>query len=269
VQVVRANGLDIAVEEAGDGPPLVLLHGGSSGPDDFAAQLPLLRGSFRCYAPHARGHGGTRWDAERGFRYAWLVDDTLALADALGLETFHLLGFSMGAATALGLAARAPSRLRSLVLAGVSGEREPRGSVARRTFDPDRIARSDPDWAADLARRHDRVQGEGAWRRLLPAIAADIADQELIDAAGLATIRCPTLLLVGDRDPFVPLEQAVHLRRTIRDARLLVAPGCGHEVLRQRPAIANEALAGFYREQGIAVGRAGRYMREVPDERAS
>ena len=78
-----------------------------------------------------------------------------------------------------------------------------------------------------------------------------------MDAAGLAGIRCPTLVMVGDRDPFVPVEQAVRLRRTIRDARLLVAPGCGHEVLRRRPAIAREALASFYREVGTPLGASG------------
>jgi 3-oxoadipate enol-lactonase len=257
VEVVRANGLDVGYEVTGDGPPLLLLHGASSGAHDFARQLPLLRSAFRCYLPDARGHGATRWDAADGFRYSWLIDDALAVADALGLGTFHLLGFSMGAATALGLAARAPERLRSLVLVGVSADREPRGAVARRLFDPDRLVRDDPAWADDLARRHDPVQGEGAWRRLVPAIAADIADQELIDLAGLAAIRCPTLVMVGDRDPFVPVEQAVRLRRTIREARLLVAPGCGHEVLRRRPGVANEALAGFYREVGVMGGATG------------
>src|SRR4051812_42316675 len=144
VELVRANGLDVALEMTGDGPPLLLLHGASSGRDDFAAQLPLLGSVFRCYLPDARGHGATRWDAADGFRYGWLVDDALALADALGLGTFHLLGFSMGAATALGLAAARSDRLRSLVLVGVSAEREPRGSVARRLFDPERLAREEP-----------------------------------------------------------------------------------------------------------------------------
>ena len=83
---VRANGLDIGYDETGDGPPLVLLHSASSsGREDFAAQLPLLRRSFHCYLPDARGHATTRWDAADGFRYDWLVDDLEAFADALGL----------------------------------------------------------------------------------------------------------------------------------------------------------------------------------------
>ncbi len=84
---VRANGLDVDYIVDGAGPPLVLLHGASSsGAVDFAAQIPHYRKAFRCYAPDARGHAATRWDAADGFRYAWLVDDLEAFADVLGLR---------------------------------------------------------------------------------------------------------------------------------------------------------------------------------------
>lgn len=255
---VRANGLDIAYAVDGAGPPLVLLHGASSsGAADFATQLPLLRGAFRCHVPDARGHAGTRWDAADGFRYEWLVDDLLAFVDALGLTSFHLLGFSMGGATALGFAARHAERLRTLVLVGITPEREPRATVARRLFDPARIERRDPAWAAELAARHDPVQGPGAWKRLLPAIASDVAAQELHHPGELVRIDCPTLVAVGDRDPFVPVDQAWRLKRQLPDGRLFVAPGCGHEVLLRKPAIATEALAGFYRStEPVATRRA-------------
>jgi len=245
---IRANGLDIAYVVEGAGPPLVLLHGAtSSGAEDFAAQLPLYRKAFRCYAPDARGHAGTRWDAADGFRYSWLVDDLEALADALGLDTFHLLGFSMGAITALGFAVRRPERLRTLVLAGLSTQREPRATVARRLFDPERILAHDPRWAAELSRRHDPVQGAGAWQRLLPAIATDVAAQALYGPAEIHRVDVPTLVACGDRDPFVPVDHAWGLKRQLPDARLFVAPDCGHEVMVQRPGLFNEALAGFYR----------------------
>jgi pimeloyl-ACP methyl ester carboxylesterase len=253
---LHANGLDIAYTVDGAGPPLVLVHGASSSGDaDFAAQLPALAGGFRCHVPDARGHAGTRWDAADGFRYEWLVDDLAAFVDALGLETFHLLGFSMGAATALGYAVRHPERLRTLVLVGLSPEREPRASVARRLFDPDRIERHDPAWAAELSARHDPVQGPGAWRRLLPAVARDVADQELHAPAELVRIDCPVLVAVGDRDPFVPVDQAWRLKRQLPDARLFVAPACGHEVLLRKPALATEALAGFYRSTEATAAR--------------
>jgi 3-oxoadipate enol-lactonase len=253
---LEANGLEIGYEVAGAGPPLVLLHGASSsGREDFAAQVPLFSKAFRCYLPDARGHATTRWDAADGFRYDWLVDDLEAFVEGLGLETFHLIGFSMGAMTALGYAVRRPGRLRTLVLAGLSTQREPRTSVVRRLFDPDRIERTDPAWAAELARRHDAVQGADAWRRLLPAIARDVATQELVGPRVLRTVDAPTLVACGDRDPFVPVDHAWGLKRQLRDARLLVLPDCGHEVMVRRPGLFNEALAGFYRSTEVAARR--------------
>ena len=161
---VRANGLDIGYDETGDGPPLVLLHSASSsGARISPRQLPLLRRSFHCYLPDARGHATTRWDAADGFRYDWLVDDLEAFADALGLATFHLLGFSMGGMTALQFATRRPERLQTLVVIGISPEREPRTSVARRMMDPERIDRGTRVGRRSRATARP-VQGPGAWR---------------------------------------------------------------------------------------------------------
>ncbi|HET9344453.1 MAG TPA: alpha/beta hydrolase [Candidatus Limnocylindrales bacterium] len=257
---VAANGLEIAYEDHGSGPPLVMLHGATSiGRDDFAAQIPLFSKAFRLLLPDARGHGFTRWDASRGFRYDWLVDDVAAFTDALDLETFHLLGFSMGAMTALQFAASFPDRLRTLVVAGITTQREPRASVARRLMDPRRADVDDPAWGAVLARRHDAGQGVGAWRTLLPAIAADVAVQPLLTPAQLHAIDAPTMIVCGDRDPFVPVGHAWEVQRQIPDARLFVVPDSNHEVMVRKPALFNEALSGFYRTtQDVAAARAER-----------
>jgi pimeloyl-ACP methyl ester carboxylesterase len=258
VPTVAANGLEIAYDVHGAGPPLVLLHGAtSSGREDFAAQIPLLARAFRLYVPDARGHAGTRWDAARGFSYEWLVDDLAAFADGLGLGTFHLLGFSMGAMTALQFAARSPERLRTLIVVGITTQPEPRASVARRLMDPDRAEREEPAWAAELGRRHDPVQGEGAWRRLLPAIAADVATQPLLGPRDLRRVELPAMVAAGDRDPFVPVDHAWGISRLLPDGRLFVAPDCGHVVPVRRPGLFNEALAGFYRStEKVARARA-------------
>ena len=254
--VVAANGLEIAYDVVGAGPPLVVLHGAASlGREDFAASLPRMSKAFLVHLPDARGHGRTRWDAANGFEYAWLVDDLEAFVNAVGLETFHLVGFSMGAMTALQFAVRASHRLRTLVVIGITPHREPRASVGRRQMDPERVLRDDPTWAATLARRHDAGQGVGAWRRLLPAIAADIASQPLLAPAQLHAIDCPTLVVCGDRDPFVPVEHAAGLARQIPDGRLFVAPDCGHEVMVKRPGLFNEAMEGFYRATEAAALR--------------
>jgi pimeloyl-ACP methyl ester carboxylesterase len=256
VPTIRANGLDIAYAVHGAGPPLILLHGATSlGRSDYAAQIPLFSRAFRLYLPDARGHGGTRWDASAGFHYAWLVDDLAAFVDGIGLETFHLVGFSMGAMTALQYGVRSPERLRTLTVVGITTQREPRASVARRLMDPDRADREEPAWVAELGRRHDAGQGAGAWRRLLPAIAADVAVQPLLGPRDLRRIDPPTLVVAGDRDPFVPVDHAWGLRRQLPDSRLLIVPDCGHEVMSRRPSLFNEALAGFFRSTAATAAR--------------
>jgi pimeloyl-ACP methyl ester carboxylesterase len=259
VPTIRANGLEVGYDVHGAGPPAILLHGATSaGREDFAAQIPLFSRAFLVHLPDARGHGLTKWDAGGGFEYRWLVDDLVAFADALGLQTFHLVGFSMGAMTALQFAVRFPERLRTLVVIGITTQREPRASVARHLMDPARVDREDPAWAAELARRHDPVQGPGAWRVLLPAIAADLAVQPLLTPRQLHAIDAPALVVSGDRDPFVPVDHAWGLSRLLPRGRLLVVPDCGHEVMVCRPSIVNEAMAGFYRATAaVAERRAG------------
>lgn len=244
---IEANGLSIAYVEDGDGPPFVLLHGATgSGSTHFRPLLPALARTFRVLAPDARGHGGTRWDPGDGFAAADLVADLAAFADAMRLTTFHLLGYSMGAMTALAFATRWAARLASLVIVSLAPEREPRLSVGRRLMDPDRIVRDDPAWTRELAALHDPVQGRGAWRRLLPAIVADVASQPLLTPAELRSIHAPTLVVVGDRDPFVPVSQAADLARQVRDGRLLVLPGVGHDAIRAAPPLLQVALDRFH-----------------------
>ncbi len=248
---LNANGIDIAYTVEGSGPPLVLLHGASSSAlEDWAQQRPLFRQHFTLYLPDARGHAGTRWDTDAGWRRDDLVDDLLAYTNGLGLDTFHVAGFSMGAMTALIFATRYPERLRSAIVAGIDIEAEPRTSVGRRMMDPQRIERDEPAWADQLERRHGSVQGAGAWRSLMRAMAADVAVQPVLSAAELRRARLPILLAYGDRDVWAPLEHVVALRRQLPDARLFVAPDSTHVVLIRQPALFNAAALGFWRSIG-------------------
>jgi pimeloyl-ACP methyl ester carboxylesterase len=265
VPLIRANGIDIHYIVEGAGPPLVMLHGAtSSAAEDWAAQRPLFRKAFRIHLVDARGHAGTKWDVRDGFNRDMLIDDLLGFADALGLDTFHVVGFSMGGMTALAFATRHPERLRTAIISGIDTQREPRTRVAARLMNPERILRDEPEWAAQLERRHGPVQGRGGWQRLLPAIVADVAGATLPTYAQLRNVRLPVLLVYGDRDVFVPAEHAVTLHRQLPDSRLLIAPDSPHQVMVAQPALFNTAAAAFYRStEKVARRRAERHARRA------
>lgn len=245
---VRANGLDIHYRREGQGPPMLLLHGATSmGTHDWGAQRPLLRSDFTLYMPDARGHHRTRFDVRDGWSRAALVDDALALADALELERFHIMALSMGARTAVELAARQPDRVLSMLVIAPALRPEPAASVARRRMDPDKLERDEPVWVAELQARHDPHQGAGAWRRMLDAIREDTQQMTEVMPEELRRIRLPVLLAVGDNDPWMPLDEAVRVKRQLPQGSLLVVPDCGHVVEAERPSIFNPAMTQFFR----------------------
>jgi 3-oxoadipate enol-lactonase / 4-carboxymuconolactone decarboxylase len=245
---VRANGLDIHYVREGHGPPLLLLHGATSmGTHDWGAQRPLLRSDFTLYMPDARGHHRTVFDVREGWSRSALVDDAVAFADALGLPRFHLMGLSMGARTAVELAARWPERVLSMLVIAPSLRPQPAASVARRRMDPEAILRDDPAWAAELERRHDPHQGAGSWYRLLEAIREDTQHLTEVMPEELRRIRLPVTLACGDDDPWMPLDEAVRIKRQLPEGRLLVVPDCGHVVEAERPSVFNPAMTAFFR----------------------
>ncbi len=254
---VRVNDLEVHYTAEGNGPPLVMLHGASSSAlEDWSAQRPLFRRAFRLYLVDLRGHAGTRSSrsaaAAQGrsgprIQVTTLADDLLATVDALGLTTFHLAGFSLGGLTALHFAVRHAERLRTLLLVGVDAQREPRASVARVLMDPERIAQQEPAWVAQLERRHGPVQGSGAWRDLMLAIQRGISEEPILTPAELRQVRVPTLLVVGDRDLFVPVDHAAALYRQLPEAQLCVVPDCGHQAMALRPKLFGDVAEQFYR----------------------
>jgi pimeloyl-ACP methyl ester carboxylesterase len=115
---VASDGVTLSGEQAGEGPPVVLLHGLTATRRYVVMGSRLLeRAGCRTVAYDARGHGRSSPALEpRAYGYEQLAGDLLAVLDALGLERALLAGASMGAHTALRLALRHPERVAALAL---------------------------------------------------------------------------------------------------------------------------------------------------------
>ncbi len=117
---VQANDLQVFYHQAGGGdgrtkPPLVLLHGYTDNGLCWVRVARDLQDEYDVYMPDARGHGRTQGDVQI-FSYEQLAADVVAFIQALGLERPFLFGHSMGAQTALIVAALAPDLVRAIVL---------------------------------------------------------------------------------------------------------------------------------------------------------
>src|SRR4051812_14706946 len=106
-------------DEAGQGEPLVLLHGGLCTNDTWAPQLPALAERFRVLAPERQGHGHTA-DLEGPLSYAGMTAHTIDFLDTVIAGPAHLVGWSDGGIVALLIAIARPELVRKLVVIGTN-----------------------------------------------------------------------------------------------------------------------------------------------------
>lgn len=126
-RVVSVNGVQLAVDDRGQGAdgivPLVLVHGFTGGRVDFADVIDTLADDRRVVAWDHRGHAdSTNTGDPTTYTFDQLADDMAGVLDELGIDSFHLLGHSMGGVVAQRYVFAHPAQVRSLVLMDTAGE---------------------------------------------------------------------------------------------------------------------------------------------------
>lgn len=208
--------------------PLTLLHAGALTRHEWDPFVEAWSKRFYCVAITALGHGAS--PAVETLTFRDLVASTLLVLDSLGISRTHLLGSSMGGATALHLVTRSPERVDRLILYRCSHRNRASVSDSLASMeDPETWRR----WGLEgtLRTLHDPQGGPGAWRTVVRRVR-ELVDTEDSDVArsddALRSITSSTLVICGDRDPLVPLEDAVSMYRTIPHAALWVVPNATH-----------------------------------------
>jgi pimeloyl-ACP methyl ester carboxylesterase len=239
------DGLKMYYEVHGAGPPLVLLHGGTTtSAYSFGKQMARWSKSHRVIAVEQMGHGHTADLPARAFSYEQMAEDTAALLGKLKVARVDIVGWSDGGNIGLVLAMRHPELVRKLVVSGpnVRGGRDPQFEEWLESGKPE-------EWPSDIRDAYVAVSPDGAahWPLLLERVKKmwlgfdGWTDQEL------AKIGAPVMIMVGDED-WVRTEYAVELHRAIADSRLYVVPGTQHPTFRQRPEWVNPVIEAFLAE---------------------
>jgi pimeloyl-ACP methyl ester carboxylesterase len=255
-QFVRANSIDIYYEEYGIGPPLVMLHGGTGTIDHD----PVFGAHFRVIAPNIRGHGRTANPTGR-CSYAVFADDVAALIDALGLDRPLVAGYSDGGNTALQLGMTHPESAQALVLGGTwhrltptyfEGMRQMLGLVSDDTFNLTQLAETHPGLVSYWQAAHAALGGSEYWKTLLQQMWPMWTTPLDYTEADFQRITAPTLVLIGDRDETILVEDAMELYRLIPGAELGVIPAASHLLEGRGPLYGALAVDFLLRAQNAA-----------------
>lgn len=255
---IEVNALRVAFEQAGTGPPLVLVHGAVCDGRIWQPQLDALASGYSVVAWDAPGCGQSE-DPPESFRLPEYADVLAGLIAALGLEPAHVLGHSFGGALSLELARRHPAAVATLILvagyAGWAGSLPPDEVKRRLAFALDAADRLpgafEPTSMPGLFSTRLSSQAASALTLVMSecrpiatrAMARALAEADLREA--LASIRVPTLLIHGDADERAPLTVAEDLHRRIPTSSLIVLPGLGHECFLEDPDRVNAEVRAF------------------------
>ena len=245
---VVAAGITTNYLHAGEAgaPPVLLLHGSGPGVTAYAnwrLTIPTLATELRVVAPDLVGFGFTERPAGAVYGMDTWVDQVVGLMDGLGIERASLVGNSFGGGLALRLAARHPDRVHRLVLMGSMGVPfpitegldqvwgyEPSVESMRRLLDLFAYSRElVTDELAEVRYRASIQPGfQESFSAMFPAPRQRWVESMATPDDEIAAIPHRTLVVHGRDDRIIPLDNALHLLRTLTDVRLHVFGRCGH-----------------------------------------
>ncbi len=251
--IVKVAGIKVYYEAAGEGTPVLLLHGWGTDSGTMRPVLKQIREALprRVFALDFPGFGYS--DPPPG---TWGVRDytqiVMKFMDGLGMDKADLVAHSFGGRVAIYLASEAPERVGRLALVDSAGIRPERTASYRLRVFLVKSLRRLQKTAPGLGRffRLDHLvasQGSEDYRRAgaLRATFVKVVNEDLSDRLNL--INCPTMLIWGERDDSTPLSDGHRMHALIRGSQLTVIEGAGHFPFLEQPAVFGGHIIPFLR----------------------
>ena len=270
IHTVPVKGHSLAYLDVGQGRPVILIHGFGGSMWQWEHQQRPLSAEFRLITPDLIGSGlSDKPDIE--YRPDQMLDYFVGFMDTLGIPQATLVGNSMGAGLAIGMALAHPDRVSQLVL--IDGlpanvrERLTSQSIQRALDTPA------PSWLASFGNwlfggvmiesvlkeivhdpalltpavieRSNRNRQRPGMIRPLMTVRDSLPLWETGFARRLGEIAHPTLIVWGEEDRVFPLAVGEELQRTIKESSLVRIPNAGHIPQWERPDLANRAMIDF------------------------
>ncbi len=262
--VHAADGTSIHYDNFGrtDGEPLVMIMGLAVDRWGWVRQRVSLGRRFRCIAIDNRGSGLSDKPAGR-YDLVTMVDDVCAVLDAEGIESAHVMGYSLGGVISQGMGVLRPDRVRSLVLASTAC----RVQAWRHDLMSEWVELLETGGVSAFARENLRWIAAARYVRWVAPIAPLFAplmvrapkqgvagqiavitdiDEAMTDQLGEITV--PTLIVVGSQDILTPVADSEEIKHRIPHATLKVISGAAHGLVVTRASAFNRAVSDFHTE---------------------
>ncbi len=275
-RIKGAHGLELhLLEWSTEGVPLVLLHGlGNEAHlwDDF---VPSVAPHYRVLALDQRGHGDSDWDPEARYDAESMADDLEAVLDALEIDRFVLVGFSMGGRVSMTFAGRHPERLAGLVIADIGPEVDARGVLrigGEMAEHRAPVFTDVQEYAAILSLNYPAGQPHALKRmaefglrqredglfelKMDPKLRGERPTDEATKAKeeafiqqqwdALARVPCATLVVRGAASDILSPEIADKMvDEVLQNGRLAIVPQAAHSIMTDNPEGFDEAVCSF------------------------
>jgi pimeloyl-ACP methyl ester carboxylesterase len=236
------NGIKLYYAVSGQGPAVILLHGGLANSDYWGNQVKALQARHTVIVMDSRGHGRSTRDA-RPYGYDLMADDVVGLMDFLKVPRADIVGWSDGAILGIDLALRHPTRVGKVF--AFAANTQTSGVV-------DNVDKN-PTFAAFIARAGKEYAKLSPTPKEYDGFVAQISKMWETEPnwtdAQLRTIRAPVLVADGDHDEAIKRPHTEYMAATIPGAGLLILPNTSHFAFLQDPGLFNAAVVNFLGER--------------------
>jgi pimeloyl-ACP methyl ester carboxylesterase len=233
---VKVNDIEIYYEVYGEGTPLLMLHGFTISGQAWNNYVADYKPHFQLIIPDYRGHGRTN-NPSKHFIRRQAAEDLFALLDYLGINKFKGLGCSTGGDILLHMATKQPKRIEAMALDGAA----PYYPKQMR----DKISQNIEKIINRIRKWHHL--GDDQINLLIKNVHEMINSYDDVNFTKplLSTIKAKTLIMLGDRDHYFPVEMATILFESIPDSYLWIVPNAGHALTMREEGLVKNVILDF------------------------
>jgi len=221
----KINGINMYYEIYGDGKPLIFLHGNGGSIRSAGAKIEYFKKYFKVIAIDSRAHGKSIDTATKQLTYVQMANDIAVLLDSLHIDSAFVQGQSDGGIVGLLLAINYPGKVAKLATYGAN------------IFPGKKAVVDEID---DLVMDTLKTTANPRTKMLYSLLAY----QPNITENDLQKIKCPVLIMSGDRD-VIRLEHSIKIFNNIPNANLFIMPGATHFGTVEKPVLFNLVLSDF------------------------